>query len=113
MAKDPNERYLTPKEVSDALASFLGRFRGELVKSSRGNRSSWVYFLAVLALIGFLWIGWRDFDPYLPQEVVRETIRSTLRRIIQLLVQYVVPMGLVAFLIAELVAKLRASRRSV
>jgi serine/threonine protein kinase len=113
MAKDPNERYLTPKEVADALVAFSGRFRGELVMSSRGNRSSWVYSLTILVLLGCLWIGWRDFDPNLPQEVVRETIRSTPRRIIQLLVQYVVPIGLVAFLFAELVAKLRTSGRRV
>jgi serine/threonine protein kinase len=113
MAKDPNERYLTPKEVADALESFLGPFRGEIAMSSRGNKSIWVYSLAIMVLIGCLWIGWQDFDPHLPQEVVRESIRSTIRRIIQLLVQYVVPLGLIVFLIAELVAKLRSFGRRV
>jgi hypothetical protein len=81
--------------------------------SSTGYRSWWVYSLAILALLGCLWIGWRDFDPNLPQEVVRETIRSTPRLIIQLLVQFVVPMGLIVFLLAELGAKLRASNGRV
>ena len=81
--------------------------------SSTGYRSWWVYSLAILALLECLWIGWRDFDPNLPQEVVRETIRSTPRLIIQLLVQYVVPMGLIVFLLAELGAKLRASNGRV
>ena len=87
----------------------LGPFQGEFDISSTGYRSWWVYSLAILALLECLWIGWRDFDPNLPQEVVRETIRSTPRLIIQLLVQYVVPMGLIVFLLAELGAKLRAS----
>jgi hypothetical protein len=77
--------------------------------SSGGYRGWWIYPLAILALLGCLWIGWRDFDPNLPQEVVRETIRSTPRLLIQLLVLYVLPVSLVVFLLAELGTKLRTS----
>ena len=75
--------------------------------SGRGNRSWWVYAAAILALLGCLWIGWRDFNPNIPQEVVRETIRATPRLIIQLLLQYVAPLLLVIFLVTELITKLR------
>jgi hypothetical protein len=90
----------------------LGPFRKEFIMSSRGNRSWWVYVFAIVALLGCLWVGWRDFDPNLTQEVVRESIRDTIRTtprlISQLLVQYVVPVVLAVFLLTELVAKLRS-----
>ena len=76
--------------------------------SGRGSRSWWVYAVAILALLGCLWVGWRDFDPNVPQDVVRETIRATPRLVIQLLVQYVAPLLLGAFLLTEFIAKLRA-----
>src|SRR5690606_14805181 len=78
--------------------------------SGKGSRSWWVYAAAVLALLVCLWIGWRDFDPNVPQEVVRETIRATPRLFFQLLVQYVAPLVLVAFLVTELVARFRTNR---
>ncbi len=73
----------------------------------RGSRSGWVCAAAALGLLTCLWIGWRDFDPNVPQDIVRETIRATPRLIIQLLVQYIVPFALAAFLVTELMAKLR------
>jgi len=64
--------------------------------------------LAALALC--LWIGWRDFDPWIAQDEVREAIRLTIRRGVQIAVQFVAPVALVALLLRELDGLFRARR---
>lgn len=66
-----------------------------------------MYALAVLGLVVCLWVGWRDFDPNVPQEVVRETVRAAPRLLVQVLVQYVAPVLLVGFLVSEALARRR------
>lgn len=61
----------------------------------------WVCLIAVGVLSGSMWVGWADFDPYVPQVVIQETIRETLRMILQILVQFVLPIALLDFLVKE------------
>lgn len=76
--------------------------------SAVGHRPSWVYLVAVVALVASVWIGWSDFDPQVPQETVREVIRAAPRNLIQVLVQFVVPLLLVGFLVREGMALVRS-----
>ncbi len=62
------------------------------MSADASSRSKWgLYIVLALVLLGCLWVGWRDFDPWTPQDEVRENIRWTIRRGIQALVQYVIP----------------------
>jgi hypothetical protein len=95
--------------MARTLAS-KGRF---IVQSTSHRRSGWrLYVLLGLALVGCLWIGWRDYDPRIPQEVVRESIRSTIRRVVQISVQYVIPGAIVVFFGQEAIARLRNNPRA-
>ncbi|NCT66005.1 MAG: hypothetical protein GXC76_00015 [Rhodanobacteraceae bacterium] len=69
----------------------------------------WLYAVLTCVLLACLWIGWRDFDPWVPQDEVRENIRSTVRWLIQLLVQYAIPGGILIFFGKEVLARLRNS----
>ena len=80
------------------------------METARKNPKTTTLVLAALALLACLWIGWSDFDPNVPQDVVRESIRATPRVLVQILVQYVAPAFLVAFLVRE--AFVRATRKS-
>ena len=64
----------------------------------------WRIGAMLAALVLCLWIGWRDFDPWIAQDEVREAIRLTIRRSVQIAVQFVAPVALVALLVRELVA---------
>lgn len=61
-----------------------------------------LYFVLVLTLLACGWIGWRDYDPYIAQEVVRNTIRASIRGLIQMAVQYIVPLAIVVYFANEL-----------
>ena len=75
--------------------------------SGNETRSGWWIVLAVAGLVASLWIGWADFNPWIPQDTVREAIRTSPRVVAQVLVQFVVPVVLVAFLVRETAARLR------
>lgn len=68
-----------------------------------------LYLVLILAFAACLWIGWHDFDPWMPQETVRETIRSGIRGIIQLAIQYFIPINILVFFVQEIVAGRRAN----
>ena len=72
----------------------------------------WLYVMLTLVLFSCLWVGWRDFDLWIPQEDVRANIRSTIRWVIQILVQYVIPGGILIFFGKEALAKLRSNQTS-
>ena len=58
----------------------------------------WLYLGLSLLFVACVWIGWSDFDPFVPQADVRAGIRGSIRGTIQFLVQYLVPVAiLVAF----------------
>jgi len=71
----------------------------------------WIYITLTVVLLACLWIGWRDFDPWVPQDEVRENIRSSIRWVIQVLVQYVIPVAIIIFFGREVVTKLRGTQR--
>ena len=68
----------------------------------------WLYAGLVFVFFVCLWVGWRDFDPMIPQSEVREMIRSNIRRVIQILVQFVIPGAILVFFAKEGLAKLRS-----
>ena len=68
-------------------------------------RSTTTILFAVLALVTCLWVGWRDFDPFVPQAVVRDAIHAGPRMAVQVLVQFVAPVVLVAFLVKQAIAR--------
>ena len=68
-------------------------------------RSNTTILFAALALVTCLWVGWRDFDPFVPQAVVRHAIHAGPRLAVQVLVQYVAPVVLVAFLVGQAVKR--------
>lgn len=72
----------------------------------------WVYLIAVSALIGSVLVGWADFDPNVPQAVVRDSIRETPRLLVQVLVQFVLPIALIGFLVSEGAAIVRSRRKA-
>jgi hypothetical protein len=67
-------------------------------------RSAPTVLFAVLALAACLWVGWRDFDPFVPQAVVRDAIHAGPRMAMQVLVRFVAPIVLVAFLVRQALA---------
>ena len=81
------------------------------VNTPRSSRL-WLYVILTLVLLACLWVGWRDFDPWIPQDEVRENIRSSIRWVIQVLVQYVIPGAIVIFFGKEAIAKLRGKKRT-
>jgi hypothetical protein len=51
------------------------------MSADASSRSKWgLYIVLAMVLLGCLWVGWRDFDPWTPQDEVRENIRWTIRR---------------------------------
>jgi hypothetical protein len=80
--------------------------------SGKQSRSvGWVVF-ALVALVASLWVGWGDFNPWIPQDTVRAAIQASPRTVVQLLVQFVVPVLLVAFLVREAAARMRGNARA-
>ncbi len=77
--------------------------------ASDGFRHSkfWSYVLLILVFFACLWVGWRDFDPWIPQTEFRESLRAAIRSVIQLLVQFVVPGAILLFLGREILTALR------
>jgi hypothetical protein len=71
------------------------------------RKSAWVYVAAAVALGACLWIGWGDFDPYVPRATVQAAIRATPRGLLQLIVQWLAPIGLLLFLGRGLLAQRR------
>jgi hypothetical protein len=72
----------------------------------------WLYAVLTLILLACLWVGWRDFDLWIPQDEVRENIRSTIRWAVQVLIQYAIPGAIVIFFGKEAIAKLRGKKRT-
>jgi len=72
----------------------------KIAKSYRRNYA--LYIGLVLVLLACWWIGWRDYDPNLAQEVVRENIRASIRGLIQISIQYVLPIAILVFFTSEL-----------
>ena len=68
-------------------------------------KPGWMVALMIVALVACVWIGWRDFDPYVPQLVVQEGIRSGVRGTIQVVVQFVAPVVIGVLLGRELLAR--------
>lgn len=76
------------------------------------NRSRlWLYAILTLVLVACLWVGWRDFTPWIPQDEIRENIRSTIRWAIQLLIQYIIPGAIVIFFGKKIFTKIRVNQR--
>ena len=75
------------------------------------KRKRWLYIGLAITLLVCLWIGWRDFDPYIAQEEVRENIRSGIRRAIQIVIQYIIPLGILVFFAREIIANKRSKQR--
>lgn len=71
----------------------------------------WRIVALVAALVLCLWIGWRDFDPWIARDDVREAIRLTIRRGVQIAVQFIAPGVLLALLVRELGAWRRTGGR--
>lgn len=71
---------------------------------------AWYYFILALLLVICLWVGWRDFDPRIPQEVVRENIRWIIRSTVQILIQYIIPLGILIFFARKIVANKRSKQ---
>lgn len=68
------------------------------------------YLILVLLLIGCLWVGWHDFDLWIPQEVIRENIRWLIRNTVQIVIQYIVPLGILVFFAREITADKRSKQ---
>ncbi|MEX0899757.1 MAG: hypothetical protein WD081_03600 [Gammaproteobacteria bacterium] len=56
-----------------------------------------LYTVLTIGLLACLWVGWRDFDPRIPQDEVRENIQSAVRWTLQLLIQYVIPAAIIVY----------------
>ncbi len=78
---------------------------------SARRRRFWLYPLLIAILAGCVWVGWRDFDPWIPQDEFRESFRAAIRSVIQLLVQFVVPGAILIYFGRELLAALRRRKR--
>lgn len=79
-------------------------------KDASHRSKLWLYAILALVLVVCLWVGWRDFDPRIPQNEVRENIQLTIRWGIQVLVQYVIPGAIVIFFAREALAKFRSKQ---
>ena len=80
--------------------------------AEKGRRAWWVYAVAVAVFAASLWVGWRDANLNVPQDVVRETIRSMPRLFVQVLVQFVAPVAASLFLVSEAVARYRRTDKA-
>ncbi len=80
--------------------------------STNARKPVWVYLAVFAALVASIWIGWGDFDPYVPQQVVKDTIRAAPQKIVQFLVQFVAPVLLIGFLAKEGLAFARSRRKA-
>jgi len=76
------------------------------------RRSPGLFIILAFVFFACLWIGWRDFDPWIPQHEVRENIRFAIRWLIQVLVQYVIPGSILIFFGKEHVAKRRSNKHT-
>ncbi|MEO8002733.1 MAG: hypothetical protein ABI644_12735 [Arenimonas sp.] len=72
----------------------------EMITEFRRNRAGF-YLMLILVFAVSLWIGWHDFDPWIPQKIVRENIHLDIRWIIQLAVQYFIPMNILVYCVQE------------
>ena len=72
----------------------------------------WRIVALVAALVLCVWIGWRDFDPWIARDDVREAIRLTIQRGVQIAVQFIAPGVLLVLLVRELGAWFRTKGRS-
>ena len=70
------------------------------IKASQHHKHL-LYIGLALVLLACWWIGWRDFDPNIAQELVRENIRSSIRGLIQISIQYIVPIAILVFFTSE------------
>lgn len=57
----------------------------------------WLHLGLALLFVAWVWIGWSDFDPFVPQAEVRAGIRTTIRSAFQFLVQYLVPIAILVY----------------
>jgi len=73
----------------------------KILTGSQVNRPGF-YLILFMVLVSCLWIGWHDFDPWVPQELVRENIRSTIRWMSQLMVQYFIPGNILVYFAKEI-----------
>ena len=71
----------------------------------------WLYAILALVLVACLWVGWSDFNPWIPQDEIRENIRFTTRWVIQILIQYIIPGAIVMFFGKKAFEKMRGSHR--
>ncbi len=71
----------------------------------------WRVLALCAVLVLCVWVGWRDFDPWIARDDVREAIRLIVRRSVQIAVQFVAPGVLLALLTRELRAFRRARAR--
>jgi len=70
--------------------------------SGRIRKPKRVFYLwLVVILLACWWIGWRDYDPYMAQELVRENIRTGIRGMIQISIQYIVPVAILVYFTSE------------
>ena len=82
------------------------------ITSTTSRSRLWLYVGLALVLFCCLWIGWRDFDPTVPQDEVRENIRSVIRWVLQALVQYAIPLAILVSFAREAVARYRSRTRA-
>jgi hypothetical protein len=72
----------------------------DIKKSKTGS-----YLVLIVLFAACVWVGWQDFDPRIPQEVVRENIRSGIRGTIQLAIQYFIPINILVYFAQEIIAR--------
>ena len=73
-----------------------------MIKITKNSRRRYALYIGLaLVLLACWWIGWRDYDPTLAQEVVRENIRASIRGLIQISIQYIVPIAILVFFTSE------------
>jgi hypothetical protein len=72
----------------------------------------YLYTVLSIALVACLWVGWYDFEPWIPQHEVRENIRSSIRWTIQFLVQDAIPAAIIIYFGREAYANCRAKQQS-
>lgn len=77
------------------------------MKDAKRNKAV-LYLTLALILAVCIGIGWHDFDPEIPQQVVRENIRSGIRWTLQLAIQYFIPINILVYFAQEIVAVRRA-----
>jgi len=76
------------------------------------SKPRWVYALLLGVLAACIWAGWHDFNPAIPQEVVRAGIRSTIRQAVQVGIQFILPAIIIYLLVRDGLASIRQKRTS-